>query len=137
MKRIAFAAVVVLAGCNPPSSSPQQPKPVAMTVLPSTQEIAGRYDDHSIRTSLKKTLVLREDGSFTFTTIETSQQPKTLTGTWAARQIPASGMLELKVTPFFMPDGKTPVDSLAMPIESCSGVLCFTNSDAGVFVRVP
>jgi hypothetical protein len=130
-----FPAVVVLlaAACDPPA----QMKPVALTKLPSVQELAGRYDDQSVRKSLKKTLLLRADGTFTLTTIEHQDPPRTLNGTWTSRKIPASGMLELKVTPFFMPDGKTPVDSLAMPIESCNGVLCFTNSEIGVFVRAP
>ena len=139
MKKIALAVCALLAACDPPASttSSMSTKPVALTVLPSADEIAGRYDDVSTRKSLRKTLMLRADGTFTLTTQESGGAPNTLTGTWASRQIPASGMLELKVTPFLMPDGKTPVDSLAMPIESCGGVLCFTNSDIGVFVRVP
>jgi hypothetical protein len=131
--RAFFVAALVLAtACNPPS-----PQPVAATKLPSVQELAGRYDDESIVKSLRKTLVLRADGSFTLTTIDQQQVTRSLTGQWEARQISASGLLELKVTPFYMPDGKTPVASLAMPIETCGGVLCFTNSDVGVFVRSP
>ena len=140
MKRIAWVAFAwLVAACDPSASTTPSspPKPVALTVLPTADEIAGRYDDVSTRKSLRKTLMLRADGTFTLTTQESGGAPNTLTGAWASRQIPASGMLELKVTPFFMPDGKTPVDSLAMPIERCGAVLCFTNSDIGVFVRVP
>ena len=115
--RVLLVALWVLAAaCEPPSPSPSK-KPVALTKLPSPQELAGRYDEESTRKSIKKTLMLREDGTFTLTTQETQQKPNTLTGTWTSRQIPLTGLLELKATPFFMPDGKTPVDSLAMPIE--------------------
>ena len=130
-----FLAVLLVAAvaCDPPST----PHPVPATTLPSTQEIAGRYEDRPGRQTLKKSLVLREDGTFTFTTVDQEQVTRVLSGLWAARQIPASGALELRVIPFFMPDGKTPVDSLSMPIQSCDGVLCFTHSEAGAFVRLP
>jgi len=126
---VVFAFAVA---CEPPS-----PHPVPATRLPSVQEIAGRYEDQPGRLTLRRSLVLRDDGTFTFTTIDQEQVTRSVSGRWEARQIPASGALELKVLPFFMPDGKTPVASLSMPIETCGGVLCFTHSEAGVFVRVP
>ena len=128
------AAVAWTTSCDPP-----RPQPVPAAQLPSIREIAGRYEEQGTRKSLRKTLVLRADGTYTLTTVEQELAPvtRTFSGTWAARRIDVSGLLELKVTPFVMPDGKTPVDSLSMPIETCGGVLCFTSSEAGVFVRVP
>ena len=124
--------VLLSAGCEP-----TRPKPLPATRLPSVEEIAGRYEDDSIVKSMRKTLVLKADGSFTLTTIDQEKVTRSVSGKWEARQIPASGALELKVVPFFMPDGRTPVASLSMPIETLGGVLCFTHSEIGVFVRAP
>ena len=49
--------LLLSAACEPPR-------------LPSVEEIAGRYEDDSIIKSTRKTLVLRADGSFTFTTLD-------------------------------------------------------------------
>ena len=138
MRRLRTAGFIVgllsaAAACDPPGI----PHPVPATTLPSSREIAGHYEDRPGRQSLKKSLILREDGTFTFTTVDQEQVTRVLSGLWAARQVPASGTLELRVIPFFMPDGKTPVDSLSMPIETCDGVLCFTHSELGAFVRLP
>jgi len=127
-------AVAATVSCDPP-----RPHPVPAARLPTVQEIAGRYEEQALRKSLRKTLDLRADGTFTLTTVEQESTPvtRTFNGTWVSRRIAVSGALELQVTPFVMPDGKTPVDSLSMPIETCGGVLCFTCSEAGVFVREP
>ena len=127
------ALLVAAAACDPPST----PHPVPATRLPSTQEIAGHYEDRPGRQTLKKSLILREDGTFTFTTVDQEQVTRVVSGLWAARMVPETGTLELRVIPFFMPDGKTPVDSLSMPIETCDGVLCFTHSELGAFVLLP
>ncbi len=132
---VRYTGVLFLAAaiaCEPP-----RPHPVAATRLPSVQELAGHYEDQALRKTLQKSLDLRADGSFTLRTTDQEGVTRTVSGAWVARQVPSSGLLELKVTPFFMPDGKTPVDSLSMPIETCGGVFCFTNSDVAVFVRVP
>ena len=136
MKRALLVLVLALAACDPPAATTLK-KAAPLTELPSAKELAGRYDDHSTRSSLKKTLVLREDGTFTLTTAEYSDPPRVLNGTWTSRKVEASGLLELKCTPFFMPDGRTHVDSLAMPIQTCDGTLCMTHSEMGVFVKAP